>query len=75
MSLTDREIKALKPEKTRKKYFYGDGNYIEVDPNWSKWRRLKYRFNGQERRISLGVYPEVSLKDARETARSMKEDL
>lgn len=30
-----------------------------------KWWRLKYRFNGKEKRLSLGVYPDVSLKDAR----------
>ncbi|TVS19584.1 MAG: DUF4102 domain-containing protein, partial [Gammaproteobacteria bacterium] len=31
-----------------------------------KWWRLKYRFGGKEKRLSLGVYPEISLKDARE---------
>jgi integrase len=40
--------------------------YLEVTPSGGKWFRLKYRFNGKEKRISLGVYPDVSLKDARE---------
>jgi integrase len=31
-----------------------------------KWWRLKYRFDGKEKRLSLGVYPDVGLKDARE---------
>ncbi|WP_456380985.1 tyrosine-type recombinase/integrase [Thiolapillus sp.] len=31
-----------------------------------KWWRLKYRFDGKEKRLSLGVYPDVSLKDARD---------
>ncbi len=31
-----------------------------------KWWRLKYRFGGKEKRLSLGVYPDVSLKDARD---------
>lgn len=75
MALTDKEIKALLPEKTRKKYFDGNGLYIEVDPSGSKWWRLKYRFNGKEKRISLGVYPKVSLKEAREVSKKMKEDL
>lgn len=75
MPLTDKQIRALKPEKTRKKYFDGGGLYLEVDPSGSKWWRLKYRFREKDRRISVGVYPEVSLKEARETARLMREDL
>ena len=39
--------------------------YIEIDPSGGKWWRLKYRFNGKEKRISLGVYPDVSLAMAR----------
>ncbi|MBI3561442.1 MAG: DUF4102 domain-containing protein [Gammaproteobacteria bacterium] len=34
-------------------------------PSGGKWWRFKYRFGGKEKRLSLGVYPEVSLKDAR----------
>ncbi len=40
--------------------------YLEVSPKGGTWWRLKYRFGGKEKRISLGVYPEISLKDARE---------
>jgi integrase len=40
--------------------------YLEVSPKGGKWWRLKYRINGKEKRLSLGVYPEISLKDARE---------
>jgi hypothetical protein len=39
----------------------GAGLYLEVDPAGGKYWRLKYRFAGKEKRISLGVYPEVSL--------------
>lgn len=39
--------------------------YLEVAPSGGKWWRLKYRFDGQEKRISLGTFPEVSLIDAR----------
>lgn len=42
------------------------GLYLEVAPTGGKWWRLKYRFAGKEKRISLGVYPDVSLKEARE---------
>src|SRR4029077_2869414 len=38
----------------------------EISPTGGKWWRLKYRFDGREKRLSLGVYPDVSLKDARD---------
>lgn len=68
MPLTDKQIKALKPEEKTKKYFDGAGLYLEVAPKGGKWWRLKYRFGGVEKRISLGTYPEVSLADARDKA-------
>ncbi len=46
--------------------FDGGGLYLEVAPSGGKWWRFKYRFGGKEKRLSLGVYPDVSLKDARE---------
>ena len=46
--------------------FDGGGLYLEVSPAGGKWWRLKYRFAGKEKRISLGVFPDVSLKDARD---------
>jgi integrase len=45
--------------------FDGRGLYLEVSPRGGKWWRIKYRFEGKDRRISLGVYPEVTLKEAR----------
>ncbi|MDR2743590.1 MAG: Arm DNA-binding domain-containing protein [Desulfovibrio sp.] len=39
--------------------------YLEVAPGGGKWWRLKYRLGGKEKRISLGVYPDVGLKEAR----------
>ncbi len=44
----------------------GRGMYLEISPKGGKWWRLKYWFDGRERRMSLGVYPDVSLADARE---------
>jgi integrase len=65
MHLTDMEIKQAKPlEKPYRLWDY-NGMYLEVAPSGGKRWRLKYRFNGKEQRISLGVYPIVSLKDAR----------
>ena len=65
MPLTDTELKKAKPREKPYKLFDGGGLYIEITPNGSKGWRYKYRINGKEKRISLGVYPEVSLKDAR----------
>ena len=66
MSLTDTAIKNAKPgEKARKLYDSG-GLYLEVSPKGGKWWRFKYRFGGKEKRLSLGVYPDISLKDARD---------
>jgi hypothetical protein len=65
MPLIDIQIKQLKPGPKAMRYADGKGLYIEVAPNGGKWWRFKYRFNGKEKRISLGVYPEVNLKDAR----------
>jgi integrase len=66
MPLTDTAIRNAKPTDKTKKLFDAGGLYLEVAPRGGKWWRLKYRFGGKEKRLSLGVYPDVSLKDARE---------
>ena len=48
------------------KHFDGGGLYMEVTPPGGRYWRLKYRFAGKEKRLAFGVYPEVSLKAARE---------
>ena len=48
------------------KHFDGGGLYLEVTPAGGRYWRLKYRFAGKEKRLAFGVYPEVSLKLARE---------
>jgi len=70
--LTDKEIKASKPKTKEYKLFDGGGLYISITPKGHKWWRLKYRFNGKEKRISLGVYPTVSLADARAKREELK---
>lgn len=66
MPLSDTTIRSAKPTEKAQKLFDGGGLYLEVAPSGGKWWRLKYRFGGKEKRISLGVYPDVTLKDARE---------
>ena len=65
MPLTDRAIKNAKPDKKPQRLFDGGGLYLEIAPAGGRWWRFKYRFGGKEKRLSLGVYPDVSLADAR----------
>lgn len=66
MPLTDVVARTTKASDKRQKLFDGGGLFLEVLPNGSKGWRFKYRFAGKEKLLSLGVYPEVSLKLARE---------
>lgn len=63
--LTDREVRNAKPEDKAIKLSDGLGMYLEIAPAGAKYWRMKYRFAGKEKRLALGVYPEVSLKEAR----------
>lgn len=64
--LTDTGIKNAKADSKPFKLADGGGLYLLVMPNGSRWWRLDYRFGGKRQTISFGVYPEVSLKLARE---------
>lgn len=66
MPLTSASVKNAKPGEKSRRLFDGGGLYLEVSPSGGKWWRLKYRFSGKEKRLSLGVYPDVSLKEARD---------
>jgi len=66
MALTDTAVRNAKPGEKPVKLFDERGLYLEVSPGGGKWWRLKYRFDGKEKRLSLGVYPDVGLKDARD---------
>ena len=63
MKLNDAKLRTLK---TPGKHFDGGGLYLEVTPAGRRYWRLKYRHGGKERRLAFGVYPDVSLKDARD---------
>ena len=54
MPLTDTAIRAIKPTSKTAKYFDGGGLYLEVAPSGGKWWRLKYRFQGKEKRVLPG---------------------
>ncbi|WNI84406.1 tyrosine-type recombinase/integrase [Citrobacter portucalensis] len=65
MKLTATEIKASKPKDKVYKLSDGGGMYLEIFPNGTKSWRLKYRIGGKEKRVVFGVYPTVSLAEAR----------
>jgi integrase len=65
MPLNDKEVRNSKPAEKARRLFDGRGLYLEIAPAGGKWWRLKYRFQGREKRLSLGVFPDVSLKAAR----------
>lgn len=65
MPLTDTAIKTAKPSDKKVKMTDGDGLYLLVDPSGGKWWRFDYRFDGKRKTLSMGVYPDVSLRDAR----------
>src|SRR5277367_3968954 len=65
MPLTDTLARNAKPAAKTVRMFDRDGLYLEVSPRGGKWWRLKYRYAGKEKRVSLGVFPEVNLKKAR----------
>lgn len=66
MPLTDTAIKKLKPSDKPVKVSDERGLYLLVNPSGSKLWRWKYRFDGKEKVLPLGQYPDISLAQARE---------
>jgi hypothetical protein len=73
--LTARGIAALKPTERPYKRSDGKGLFIDVRPNGSKYWRIAYRYQGKQKLFALGVYPEVSLADARDRLADAKKEL
>jgi hypothetical protein len=65
MPLTDIIVKNLKPQNKRFKKSDEKGLYLLIHPCGGKYWQFKYRFGGKEKTFSIGVYPETSLKEAR----------
>lgn len=66
MPLTDTAIRNAKPGEKPVKLADEKGLFLLITPAGAKYWRQKYRFGGKEKLLSHGVYPEVSLKEARE---------
>lgn len=63
--LTDKRVMNAKPDSKPRKLFDGEGLFLLVKADGGKYWRLKFRFGGQEKLLALGVYPSLSLADAR----------
>jgi integrase len=77
MSLTDLEVRRAAAQERTYRISDGRGMYLEISPAGGKYWRLKYRFNDREKRLALGVYPDVTLAHARrkrDEARAMLAD-
>ncbi len=68
MPLSNVKIKQAKPEPEPKRYKLTDehGLYLIVTPKGGRWWRFDYRYEGKRKTLSMGTYPDISLKKARE---------
>lgn len=75
MPLTDKAVKNAKAGDKPVKLFDGGGMFLLVTPAGQRYWRLKYRVNGKEKLLALGVYPDVSLAVARKKRDEARESL
>lgn len=66
MALTDTKVRSAKPEEKEYSLVDGDGMFLLIHPNGSKYWRFRFRFGGKQHLMAFGVYPETSLADARQ---------
>ncbi len=66
MPLTNIDAKNAKPKDKTYRLSDERGMYLEITKTGGKYWRLKYRYGGKEKRLALGVYPEITLKKARD---------
>nr|VFJ69957.1 MAG: Integrase [Candidatus Kentron sp. FM] len=73
MSLTDTEIRNAKPRTKDYRLSDGEGLAISIGTKGQKWWRFRYFYRGTEKMLSLGVYPKVTLSDARKRRNEARE--
>ena len=73
--LTEAAIKQTKAKEKSYKLPNGNGMYLEIMPTGSKYWRLKYRYDGKQKRLAFGVYPTITLSKARDKIKAAKEIL
>ena len=75
MKLTDTKIRGLKPREKKYKVSDGKNLFLVINTNGSKYWRYKYIFHGKEKLLAIGVYPNVTLSQARELRNEAKQQL
>ena len=66
MALTDIKVRSAKSQEKEYTLVDGDGMFLLIHPNGSKYWRFRFRFGGKQHLMAFGVYPETSLADARQ---------
>ena len=66
MKLKSLAVKNARPNGKTQRFFDGRGLYLEISSKGGKWWRFKYQFEKKEKRMSLGIYPDISLEMARQ---------
>lgn len=72
MALTDTKVRSAKTEAKEYSLVDGDGMFLLIHPNGSKYWRFRFRFGGKQHLMAFGVYPETSLADARQKREEAK---
>ncbi|MEE4378364.1 MAG: Arm DNA-binding domain-containing protein, partial [Candidatus Competibacteraceae bacterium] len=75
MPLTDTAIRTAKPSEKPFKLYDQKGLYLLVTAAGGKWWRIDYRFVGKRQTLSLGVYPDVTLKEARDKCAEVRRQI
>ena len=65
MPITDTRIKTAKPKEKPYKLTDGGGLYLQIQPTGAKYWRLAYRYTDKQKTLAIGVYPEITLAQAR----------
>jgi hypothetical protein len=75
MSLTDAKARTLKPAERPYKISDGEGLFLLVNPNGSRLWRLTYRYDGKQKLLALGAYPDVPIREARRKRDDAKDQI
>lgn len=73
--LTDLVLRNAKPGTATRRMSDGGGLFLEIRPNGSRYWRMAYRFDGKQKLLAVGIYPQVSAHEAREKVRTAREHL
>ena len=75
LALTDTKVRSLKGREKQYKVSDGRGLFLVITPSGSKYWRFRYRFADREKSLAIGVYPDISLLEARDKAHEARKML